>query len=142
MTTVINHDCKIELKKASLKATPARLAILKLLESTDKPQDVSSIRSHVRKNQIQTDPATIFRILNSFTKRGLAKQIYLNEAKARYERASKFDHHHLICQNCKKVEDISDCAISDLEKDIKKKKGFLVKNHSLEFFGTCIECQP
>lgn len=137
----MNHDCRNELKEASLKATPARLAILKLLESTDKPVDVAAIRSFVRESHSQTNPATIFRILNSFTKRGLAKQVYLNEAKARYERASKMDHHHLICESCGKVEDISDCAINELEKDIKKKKDFLVKSHSMEFFGLCHRCQ-
>ncbi|MBI2327801.1 transcriptional repressor [Candidatus Curtissbacteria bacterium] len=137
----VNHDCRNELKEASLKATPARLAILKLLESTEKPVDVKAVRSFIRKNNSKTDPATIFRILNSFTKRGLARQIYLNESKARYERANKIEHHHLICQSCGQVQDILDCTIFDLEKDILKKKGFLVKTHSMEFFGLCLRCQ-
>jgi len=34
-----------------------------------------------------------------------------------------------------KLEDISDCNISELEKEIQHKKKFLVKRHSLEFFG-------
>ena len=31
------HDCKTELRNASLKATTARLAVLRILEKSDKP---------------------------------------------------------------------------------------------------------
>lgn len=137
----INHDCKTELREVALRATPARLAILKLLEKTNKPLDVAMIRSYLEQYNIETDPATVFRIMNSFTERGLTKELHLNEGKARYELKSRDDHHHLICKNCGNIEDISDCNIDALEKDIEKKKKFKVTSHSLEFFGICSNCQ-
>ena len=76
-----------------------------------------------------------------FTQKGLTKQIQLNEGKFRYELTSKPDHHHLICQKCGTIEDISDCAVGDLEKDIEKKKNFKIVSHSLEFYGMCKDCQ-
>src|SRR3989338_9469925 len=118
------HDCKSELKKASLKATPARLAVLNLLEKTEYPIDVGAINIYLKKKNIKVDPATVFRIINVFADRGIVKQIHLNEDKFRYEYSSKLDHHHLICEKCGAIEDISDCNISALEKDIRKKKGF------------------
>lgn len=142
MTTApILHDCKDELNEADLRATPARIAVLQLLEATDTPVDVSMIMDYLTNQDIKTDPATVFRIVNMFLEKGLVKQISFNEGKFRYELASKADHHHLVCEQCGKIESIADCAIPELENDIKKKKGFLVKRHSLEFFGLCRNCQ-
>lgn len=141
MKQLANHDCKEELRDSDLKVTPARLAILKLLERTETPVDVASIITYLDKHAIKTDPATVFRIMNIFTERGIAKQIQLLEGKTRYELAANADHHHLVCTKCGDIQDISDCNIDGLEKDIEKKKQFKVTSHSLEFFGLCSNCQ-
>lgn len=134
------HDCKIELRALSLKATPARLGVLKLLETTDKPLDVGTIIEFLEKNDIDADQATVFRIINIFTKSGLTKQIRLNEGKFRYELAARPNHHHLICETCGCIEDI-DCSGDEIDEEIKEKKRFLVKHHSLEYYGYCKKCQ-
>jgi Fur family ferric uptake transcriptional regulator len=137
----ISHDCKDELNEVDLRATPARIAVMKFLESADSPVDVSMVKEYLDKQKIDADSATVFRIMNMFTDKGIAKQISFNEGKFRYELASREDHHHLLCTNCGRIEDFSDCAIPELEKDIQDKKKFQVKSHSLEFFGLCRDCQ-
>lgn len=136
-----DHDCKNELNEVELRATPARLALMELLESTDRPVDVQTMIGFLEKRGIKADPATVFRIVNMFTEKGLTKQIQLLEGKARYELAAQTDHHHLVCTKCGDIQDISDCNISALENDIEKRKGFTVSSHSLEFFGVCMTCQ-
>lgn len=135
------HDCKDELNEVELRATPARMALMQLLETTDRPVDVQTMIDFLEKKGIKADPATVFRIVNMFTEKGLTKQIQLQEGKARYELAAQADHHHLVCTKCGDIQDISDCNIGALEKDIEKKKGFSVVSHSLEFFGICKSCQ-
>lgn len=135
------HNCKEELHNVTLKATPARLAVLKVLELSDTPIDIATIIEYLERKEIKADPATVFRIINSFTSKGITKQIQLLEGKFRYEHASKKDHHHLICQECGNIEDVSDNFIFDIEKAIHHKKKFLIKRHSLEFFGICKQCQ-
>lgn len=140
MSAIINHSCKEELREASLKVTPARLAVLTLLEQTDTPLDAPSIIEYLQKNKINADPATVFRMMSVFTNKGITKQLEFGEGKFRYEKVGD-EHHHLICEMCGQVSDISDCNIKGLEKEIQKKKDFLVKRHSLEFFGLCKNCQ-
>lgn len=137
----ISHDCKDELNEVELRATPARMALMKLLEKTDKPVDVQTMISFLEEKGIKTDPATVFRIVNMFTEKGLTKQIQLQEGKFRYELSAKDDHHHLVCSQCGDIQDISDCNIEVLESHIEKKKNFKVTSHSLEFFGICQLCQ-
>lgn len=135
------HSCKEELKKFKLKATPARLAVMAFLEKASEPVDVSSIISNLKEQGIEADPATVFRMMNDFLEKGVTKQIRFEEGKLRYELANKGDHHHLICESCGKIESVSDTVVPEMEEDIKKKHKFLVKRHSLEFFGLCKDCQ-
>lgn len=135
------HDCKNELRKVELRATPARLAVMSFLEKTSQPVDINSVINYLMVEGIKTDPATVFRIMNVLTQKGITTPIQFQEGKTRYELANKEDHHHLICDNCGRVEDIEDTVIPALEKHIESKHNFTVKRHSLEFFGLCKLCQ-
>ncbi len=130
-----------ELRKSSLKVTPARLGVLSVLEHADTPLDVASIARSLEKSKIRADKVTVFRILNSLTGKGLLKPIQFNEGKLRYEYAGKPKHHHFICEQCGKIIDVMGCNIYLLERDIEKKKKVRVLRHSLEFFGLCANCQ-
>jgi Fur family ferric uptake transcriptional regulator len=134
------HNCKDELKASNLKATPARVGVMKFLESVGNPADAETILRDLNKEGINADPATIYRILDILYKKGLIQKIELGEGKYRYEK-SENHHHHLICTNCGKIEDIEGDFVSNLENKIREKNGFLVKSHSLEFFGLCKNCQ-
>ncbi|HVA96040.1 MAG TPA: Fur family transcriptional regulator [Candidatus Acidoferrales bacterium] len=135
------HDCKTELKEANLKVTTARLGVLQVLERSAKPIDIATVSQYLDRKQIKADQATIFRIMHAFADKGLVVPIQFNEGKFRYEYGPKADHHHFICDNCGTIEDISDCRIEKLEKEIRSKKKLLIKRHSLEFYGLCQNCQ-
>lgn len=128
------------LAEHDLKSTPARLAVLQYLDEQKKPLSAESIGEHLRKEHSQADRVTIYRILESFYKKGLVNRLEFHEGKYRYE-LSGDDHHHLICERCGSIEDISDCVIKEMEESITSEKKFLIKNHQLEFFGVCRRCQ-
>lgn len=134
-----NIDFTKLLTKHDLKITQARVSLLELIEKENKPLDAQFLIDTMQHSS-QVDKVTIFRILNVLTEHGILRRLEFGEGKARYELNTE-DHHHLICQHCGKIEDISDCNIGALEKEIKQKKHFLVKLHTLEFFGLCENCQ-
>lgn len=135
----VQHSCESELQEAQLKVTPARIAAIKLFEKHHKPLDAQHIINHLQKD-LGVDRVTVFRMLNAFTERGLVRKLEFGEGKSRYE-LNTGEHHHLICRNCGSIEDIVDCDIASLEKEIMIKKHFLVEKHALEFFGLCETCQ-
>lgn len=124
------------LQQKGLKVTPARVALLELLDDQTNPVDALTI---VRRLDDEADQATVYRILDVLTSKGLINRLEFGEGKYRYE-LLKNDHHHLICQNCGSITDVEDKYMKKIEKEIKNKKGFLVKSHSLEFFGVCYRC--
>jgi Fur family transcriptional regulator, ferric uptake regulator len=125
------------LKEKGLKSTNARVAVLDFLEEQRNPTDVYSIAEEL--NQV-ADQATIYRILEILTKNGIVNRLEFGEGKYRYE-LQRDHHHHMICENCGSIEDVEGAFVEELEKEIKDKKGFRVKSHSLEFFGICSDCQ-
>lgn len=125
------------LHEKGLKTTTARLAVLNLLEEKKNPLDVETIVDNLNS---QVDQATIYRILDILTEKRVVDRFDFGEGKYRYE-LQKRHHHHMVCTNCLKVEDIEVNSIKEIEDQIRNKKGFLVKSHSLEFFGLCKNCQ-
>lgn len=137
----MEHSTEDIIRSNNLKATPARVTILMLLQKSKTPLDVAEVADYVKKHNIETNQSTIYRILNAFVENGLAKQVEFQEGKSRYELASLPHHHHAVCIKCGSVQDIEHCEIEPIEKNLKKTSSFLVQNHNLEFFGLCSRCQ-
>lgn len=137
----INNTDKTIIVRSGLKATRSRIAVLHILEEKNKPLDVAEIIIGLKKHSIRADQATVYRIVDSFFKKGLVSRLNFQEGKFRYEKTGTGEHHHLICESCGKTEDISDCNIVEFQENTARKKGFLIKRHSLEFFGLCKSCQ-
>jgi Fe2+ or Zn2+ uptake regulation protein len=124
----------------NLRSTNARLAVLSFLNETTGPLGADQILEHLLSEHQKVDKATVYRMLETFYQKGLIKRLEFGEGKYRYEIAGE-DHHHLLCEKCGSVQDLSGCNIPDLERDIMEKKKFKVSRHSLEFFGICHACQ-
>lgn len=131
---------RVILQKVNLKVTNARLGLLELFARSQQPIDAEEIFAFLQKEKIDADRATVYRMLETFYEKGIIHRFEFQEGKFRYELAGA-DHHHLICEQCGRIEDISDCGISEWETEIRKKKQFIVKRHVLEFFGVCKQCQ-
>jgi Fe2+ or Zn2+ uptake regulation protein len=127
------------LRKTGLKATDQRLAILTVLKKTKQPLSSQEIIA-----QLGTtfDAVTVYRTVKTLLEKGLIRQIDLRQNNARYEMADLDDHHHLVCVQCGRIEDISGCIAEDMQEDIlKKTKHFAeIRDHSLEFYGLCKNC--
>src|SRR5580698_3348380 len=93
------------LRKAGLKATPSRLAILELFRKSKHPlaaqEIIDSVPLHTGKpRKGKSDPATIYRTLKSLNAKGIIHPIDLRHNHAHYELTDIAEHHHLICLEC------------------------------------------
>src|SRR3989344_7856161 len=124
------------LKEKGYKITPARLAILGLFAKSKKPIDADNVyRKLASKN---FDQATVYRTIASFEKSGILRRVDLRKDSVHYELAEEH-HHHIVCTNCKNVEDFENNEIENaLSKLLKKSSRFKsITEHSLEIFGLC-----
>ncbi len=134
-------DFRVTLHTIGSRITPARMSLLKVLWGASMPLTVSEIQN---KLQGVSDTVTLYRSLELFVKSGIVRKVDLQHGHAHYELVvGKKHHHHLVCQGCGTVEDITTCVPTSLEKGVlKKSKSFRsIISHSMEFFGMCRRCQ-
>jgi Fe2+ or Zn2+ uptake regulation protein len=125
------------LNDKKIKPSTARLNILHICVMSNTPLDVQAV---AKKLPESIHLATVYRTLETFVAAGILEKIDFQEGKFRYEYMHDH-HHHAICNNCGKVEDITDAGIEAIESKIAKKTGFAISKHVLELFGLCIKCQ-
>ncbi|MBW7944175.1 transcriptional repressor [Patescibacteria group bacterium] len=123
------------LREHELSVTPFRVKLLKLLAKLSVPLSVQNIAA---KFDEAVDKVTLYRNLEAFEHAGLVCRMYFNGQEALYEqRFTDHHHHHLICTNCGRIEDVAGCSIETPRTG----SGFKINHHHLEFYGLCHECQ-
>lgn len=135
-------DILTSLKEQGHRITKARGAIVEILKENKMPLSVGELDEKLQIQGINANKTTLYRELEFLLAQRLINEINLGEDKKRYELSGAKHHHHLVCINCKRVEDIDlENDLSRQENIIKNTKKFKVINHSLEFFGLCKNCQ-
>ena len=123
------------------KVTPARVAVLSLLNEIPHPISADEIAEQIKPKPI--DRVTIYRTIQSLLEVGLIREVNLRHGHVDYELAhEEDDHHHLVCVSCGLVEDFEECSGDKLAKSVlKQSKQFSsIHEHAIELFGTCKKC--
>ncbi len=82
---------------------------------------------------------TVYRVLDSLVKIGIAKKVCHPGAAARFE--TKLErHHHLVCVRCDKVTDFEHPAFDKLSLPAAPAPRFEVKDYSSHCRGVCADC--
>jgi Fur family peroxide stress response transcriptional regulator len=82
---------------------------------------------------------TVYRVLDSLVKMGIARKVSHPGAAARFE-ARPDRHHHVVCVRCDKVMDFACPAFDRLSLPDGAPLGFRVNDYSIHFTGVCADC--
>ncbi|MBI3115321.1 MAG: transcriptional repressor [Candidatus Kerfeldbacteria bacterium] len=127
----------ILLRRAKLKVTPTRVALLRILASAKHPLSIAKIARALRQS---ADRVTLYRALDALAKAGIVRRIDLQHGHAHYELAQD-DHHHLVCTSCGRTASIRLPHRLTVSPVTLRRTGFArVTRHALEFFGLCRSC--
>lgn len=133
-----------ELRARGLRFTAQRKAVLDIIiQNEGKHLSPEEIYGLVKINTPEIGVATVYRTLMLLEDMGFVHKIDLDDGKGRYElNKSEEDHlhHHLICVKCGSISEVKYDLLELLEEQILKENEFLVKNHSVKFYGYCKEC--
>ncbi len=131
-----------KLKKAGLKATPQRIAILRELNKKEHPT-IDELYSNLKKTHPSISLATIYKNLNMLKDAGLAIEIIPPSANDK----SKFDiyvepHIHIMCKECGKVYDYYiQNAVNECSMILKNITNHDVENINVLGLTICEECR-
>jgi Fe2+ or Zn2+ uptake regulation protein len=136
---VLKRSIVADLRAKELRVTPVRVAVLATLSERDTPVSVPELlRSlkHERPNK-----TTLYRELERLVAAGLVRQVHLGERQMRYEPADRPHHHHIVCVDCGKTDDVFvDQDIERHTRAVSRSTRFKVLDHTLEFSGLCAAC--
>jgi Fe2+ or Zn2+ uptake regulation protein len=91
--------------------------------------------------------SSIYRNLAVLEQAGAVRRVITEDEFARFEltEALTGHHHHLVCSNCGKVEDVTVPADLEASMDrtidrVARRSGFAQVSHRLDLIGTCDAC--
>jgi Fur family ferric uptake transcriptional regulator len=129
------------LSRKGLHKGGARLAVIELLAAQSCCLTAQDIFDALRSSNRKVGIASVYRVLDLLTSEGFVQRIDLGSGVARYEPMSPHGHHHhLVCDNCGKVDAFEDKALERALGRLEAHSGYAVAGHDVVLHGTCANC--
>jgi Fur family ferric uptake transcriptional regulator len=130
------------LSRKKLKNTSQRMIILKAFLKQKSHLSTEEFYLQLRKKHPGIGYATVHRTLKLFSECGIASERNFGDGQMRFEVSRDNEHHdHLVCTDCGRIIEFEDEQIEQIQLDIAQKHGFVIKDHRLELYGLCNDCQ-
>lgn len=130
-----------KLKERNSRLTPQRLAVLKILASSQWHPSVERIYAEVIRDFPTTSLATVYKTVTLLKELGEVLELGFGDGSNRYDGNKPFPHPHLVCIRCRKIIDPPVDALSGMADEMARRTGYQILNHRLDFFGICPKCQ-
>jgi Fur family peroxide stress response transcriptional regulator len=129
------------LRERDFRLTPQRLAILKILATSNGHPSVDKIFDQVRQDFPTTSLATVYKTINLLKELGEVLELGFPDGSNRYDGSKPYPHPHMVCLKCKKIFDTELQSLENLTREAEQKTGFDILSHRLDFFGLCPDCR-
>ena len=123
------------LKTCDVKVTPARLAILSVVERAEKHLSIDDIFERAKKDVPNLGIATTYRTVKMLCDFDLLIKHNFDDCDPLYEKKESKVHSHMVDVDTKKVEEFSSPKLEEIIKAIAKEKGFELVNYKVELYG-------
>ena len=120
----------------------ARQAVIELLGRQQCCLTAQEIFDELRAGGRRVGTASVYRALEQLTKEGFVQRVDLGEGTSRFEpiHADGGHHHHLVCDDCGKVEAFADDELERALHKVERRTGYSVAGHDVVLRGACGDC--
>jgi Fur family ferric uptake transcriptional regulator len=128
--------------KKGLRGTDQRRLIVETFFHAKNHVSIEELLGEVRAQDSRIGYATVYRTLKLLTECGVAFERHFGDGLTRYELADEGAHHdHLICVECGSIVEFEEPRIEELQEEVAKSLGYILKSHKHEMYGVCPACQ-
>ena len=121
--------------------TAPRMRVAEVFFAMDGHPGIEDLAKEVGRHHPGIGNATIYRTMRLLCDSGLVSMREFGDGFARYEAVHPEEHHdHLICTRCGTIIEFGEEAIEELQENVTRRHGFVMRDHRLEIYGTCREC--
>jgi Fur family ferric uptake transcriptional regulator len=131
------------LRRSGYRGGRARRAVIDLLARQDCCLSATEIFDSLRAEGSSVGLASVYRALDQLVRLRLVQRLDFGDA-ARYEPAlaGGDHHHHVICDDCGKVEPFSDRPLERALGRLEGQLGYELEGHEVVLRGSCSDCSP
>jgi Fur family ferric uptake transcriptional regulator len=131
-----------ELRKNGYKITSQRRVIISAIIDSHEHLTPAALHERVLRENPSVGLVTIYRTIEILTELGFICEMHAGGSCRSYlMRRPSEHHHHLICSDCGKVIDFTDCDLGKLQRRLATETSFKINGHLLEFLGQCRQCR-
>jgi Fur family transcriptional regulator, ferric uptake regulator len=120
----------------------ARRAVIELLGRQHCCLTAQEIFDQLRAEGRRVGTASVYRALEQLTKDGFVQRIDIGAGTSRFEpiHPGGEHHHHLVCDDCGKVEAFADDELERVLHKVEGRTGYSVAGHDVLLRGACRDC--
>jgi Fur family ferric uptake transcriptional regulator len=133
----------LRLRELGERVTPARLAVVEVLASTDEHLSAEQIGERAEQLRPGIHRATVYRALDALGEFGLVTHVHLGRAGTTYHLSGELAprHLHLRCSECGTVYDAPGDILETARKKVARELGFHLAPEQVALVGICKDCQ-
>jgi len=127
------------LRDAGLRATRQRTTVLDALRGRAEAITAQDLHGELRAAGEPVGLTTVYRTLSSLADAGLL-DAFPRDGEQAFRLCSDDHHHHLICEACNRVDEITAEEVERWVDSVASRRGFRVTGHRADVFGVCSDC--
>lgn len=128
-----------KMKQSGMRVTKQRRALVAYLDESGRFVPVTQLDRYMRGQYPGLSHDTIYRNVKAFEQLGILESDVENE-QAIVKLQCDFQHphhHHFICTNCHRVQEVKMCPLEYFEDQL---PGAKIASHNFELYGLCAAC--
>lgn len=132
------------LQAEGLRNGGARRAVIEHLGEQPCCRSAQEIFDGIRDEGGRVGIASVYRALEQLVELDLVQRVELGDGIARFEpsHAGGEHHHHLVCDDCGKVEPFSDLGLEEALEQAASRLDYGMRAHEVVLHGSCAACLP
>jgi Fur family ferric uptake transcriptional regulator len=128
------------LDRAGYRLTEPRRSLAAMVANRAGHFTAVQLLAEARSRRLGVGRATVFRTLEVLEELGAVERLDLPSGEHAYVACEPEHHHHVVCSQCGRTDEIDDTGLRAAVRDIARRTGYRVDVHRLELFGLCPAC--
>jgi len=132
-----------ELRSAGYRRGAAKGRVIDYLDRQECCAGAQEIHRELSSRGERIGLASVYRVLEALADKRLVQRVDLGDGVTRFEavRESAEHHHHLVCDDCGKIEAFADDRLERVLRDVEANSGYAVAGHDIVLRGACASCR-
>ena len=125
-----------------VRSTRQRTAIVQLLDAVEEFRSAQELHDELRHRGENIGLTTVYRTLQTLAAADQIDTVRTQTGESVYRRCAAAHHpQHLVCRGCGSTVEVSGREVEAWAVDVAAAHGFTDVNHTIELFGTCMDCR-